>query len=278
MENERFVPETDFVMARHSKKGKDSTEYEGLSNEGVELAKQEASKWLGLLDNAEEGTVMWLGGASEQIRTKSTIRALTEEINNILSQRENNNIELIANDSIDFEKGFNKAIEELSEKINSSPDKKFIISAPLFIKEFSGEKNRWIGKDNEPIAYYNELSKKCDGNEKEMLKEWLNNQGHLDGLEGPSPAQVAEEHLYGIKRLSDLAKEYIPNNPLIIGGVGQSVGLDALAIYLANDGKVNLEGYEKVNATGIQELEPIKIIDGKFSYGDRLEIDLNEHE
>jgi hypothetical protein len=76
---------------------------------------------------------------------------------------------------------------------------------------------------------------------------------------------VAERQLQGLERLHDFASQYLPDNEIVVGAVGHSFDLDALAAYLANNGQANLEGYQKAGGHMIKETQMIKV----FTEGDR---------
>ena len=103
------------------------------------------------------------------------------------------------------------------------------------------------------------------------MEDWFDNQGIIGDLVGPNPKEVAEQQLAGIERLREFAKKYISNRPLVIGSVGHSFNLDAVAVYLANNGEVNKESFEQMKAKMIGETKMIKISerDGKqvLEYG-----------
>ena len=56
-----------------------------------------------------------------------------------------------------------------------------------------------------------------------------------------------------------IAERYAKDRPISIGMVGHSWNLDALATYLANDGKVTPEGFEKIGGKLIGETQLGKI-------------------
>ena len=91
------------------------------------------------------------------------------------------------------------------------------------------------------------------------MRDWFENRGRIGDLVGPNPKEVAEEQMKGIARLREFAKKHFSDRPLIIGSVGHSWNLDALAVYLANDGEISKELFEKMNSTLIEDAGMIKI-------------------
>lgn len=138
------------------------------------------------------------------------------------------------------------------------------------MKEFSF-KGTWTDDKGNPSQYLIQLFKKNGNNEEAAMEDWFDNQGIIGDLVGPNPKEVAEQQLAGIERLREFAKKYISNRPLVIGSVGHSFNLDAVAVYLANNGEVNKESFEQMKAKMIGETKMIKISerDGKqvLEYG-----------
>jgi len=275
----------DAIAGRHSlkKKEKDpeSNDYPGISEAGVELAKKRTPEVIKALEESKEGTVMFLGGASEAIRTKSTGRVIGDEAKNLLKKDGREDIIVLTPEdaeSADMEKGYKgylDGIRELAEKIKNNPDKKALIDAPLFLKEFALEP--WM-KDGEMRPYTKALLEKNENNELAAVKDWISNEGIIGDIKGPNPTEVAENHIKGLKRLKEFAEKVIPGRPIVVSMVGHSWSLDAFVTYLANDGKVDLEGFEKAGGKMIGETQiaKIKLDDGggKLTYGDK-EFEIN---
>ena len=253
-----------FFAARHSIKPKgediESTEYKDISEKGEELARVKAREVLEFLENAESGTIMFLGGATEQIRTKSTGRVFGDEIKKIVKEENKEVVVLTEEDIIDKEKGPLQTVAEVVKKIEANPDKKFVISFPLRLKGFSTVDDEWFVKDGGwPTDFTKALMKESNFNDSVALKKWIEGQGVLGDLKGPNPTTVAEAQLKSIKRLQEFAKKQIGGRPLIVGNVGHAWYLDALAIYLANNGKVDLEGLAKIGGESIKETQMVKV-------------------
>jgi hypothetical protein len=248
-------------FARHSikvdkKKPEDaeSQPYKGITEQGVELSRQKAQEVLKMLDQAEAGSVLFIGGASEQIRTKSTGRVFGDEIKDILAREGRNDIlALTEADIADRQQGYTEIVQGVSDKINASPDKKVLIDYPMLMKEFSMK--MWLDEKGNFSEYTNKLLAKNNNNSTAAIKDWIESEGKLDDLTGPNPTKVAEDSLKGIERLREFAKKYIKDRPVIVGAVGHSWNFDALAVYLANNGKVDGEGFTKVGGELIKDSE-----------------------
>ena len=262
-------------FSRHSIKPKgadlESSEFSGISEKGVELAKERSKEIIGNLETTEFGTVMILGGVSEVPRTKSTAMVYGQEIKKYLLEQGRNDVIVFLPEDLDEVEGYTNKVKFLTEKIKANPDKKIILDFPLFIKEFS-LKDRWIDEKGNFLEYTKELLKRNGNNEEAAMKDWFDNQGRIGDLLGPNPEEVAEQQLTGLERLREFAKKYISDRPLIIGSVGHSWNLDAVAVYLANNGKISREAFEKMEAKMIGETKMITISerDGKqvLEYGD----------
>jgi len=262
-------------FTRHSIKpeGSDleSSQFEGISEKGVELAREQAREILEALEKSKSGTVMFIGGSSEIARTRSTALIYGDEIKNLISKKEQNDILVLLPEDLEKIEGYSNKVNYLVKEMKDNPSKKIILDFPLFIKEFSF-KGSWIDDDGELMPYTRELLRRNENNSEKALIDWLENQGKIGDLKGPDPKEVAEQQLAGMERLREFAQKYTLNRPLIIGSVGHSWSLDALALYLANKGEVNKEGFDKIKAKMIGESKMIKLTEqeGKkvLQYGD----------
>jgi|GEM_PF-970181 len=302
-----------FIVGRHSdkadpKKGiQSSISYPGLSEKGVEMAHDRGIKILELLKESKPGTVFFLAGTTEQERTSSTLKAYSDELANLIQEENISDIKIIRKSDIDeisekmAKDNVLRAHSTLGEtaRLINNPDSKYIIAYPLFIFGFSMRVNKqtqleakksglgdpgWILPTDEYTKFAKVLLEKNNDNDEAAFKEWLANQGvmEIDGetIMGPKPELIAKQQIRELQRLGKFAKSYLPNHPIVIGSIGQSWHLDALAIYLLNDGRVDLDGFEKVSLMmEMGELLSVKV-DGEkayIEYGNReiKEIDLN---
>ena len=248
----------EFFSTRHSikPKGDDKeSSHKGISEKGEQLSRERAKELLQLVENAPEGAIIFIGGASDQVRTKSTAEVYGEEMKKIIAEEEKDIMIFNREDIADDKNGYSKIVGDLAEKINNNPNKKVIVDYPLFLKEFSIGNGKFLNADGS----MNDFTKKIlevGGTEEGALKKWIESEGIIDGIQGPNPEKIAVDQLNGIKRLFEFAKKSIGNNrPIIIGFVGHSWTLDVLAVYLANNGKVDMEGFEKVGGSMIKETE-----------------------
>ncbi|MCU0680245.1 MAG: hypothetical protein MUF50_03015 [Planctomycetes bacterium] len=243
---------------------KESKSYKGLSEKGVVEARKVArERILNIMKEADPSTIMLFLGASEQIRTNSTAEVFGDELADTVEKEKINDLMVINPVDIDGEKydSQTERINSLLDLMDKNPDKKIVVNYPMFIKEFVLGKDRWLDEKGELSEYAkNNLERNKehgDNKEEEALKTWIKEEGicEIDGKKiiGPNPIKVAEEHLQGFNRLIEFVNKTInnrskssKNRPIIINGIAHSWNLDVMAIYLANNKKVDMEGYERI--------------------------------
>jgi hypothetical protein len=243
-------------FTRHSikPKGDESEEYKGISDSGVELARERAREILLMLESMNDGAIMFIGGASKAVRTKSTARVYGDELGKIATESGMSDIIVITEkDLIDESKDVNK----IMEIINNNKEKKILIDYPLFLKEFG--MSHWLNNDGDLSDFTKELLKKNENNEMACVSDWFKSEGAIGDLRGPNPTEVAKDHLRGIERLRLFAEKLIKDRQISIGFVGHSWNLDALATYLGNNGDVTTEGFQKIGGKMIGETQAGKI-------------------
>jgi hypothetical protein len=263
--SERFSMPPESIGTRHSirpnrQAGEKSDEkYFGLSERGVELAKERAADILSSLEDSEPGTVMAFIGATEADRTKATTRVYGDEISRLVQEQERQDIRVITEDVWKSDAGVSENVQSIAREVGDNPNTKYLLTLPLQMKEFRLQE-RWQNSDG---SWANEYAKKLfeDNNfdNQKVIETWLSSQGELGDLRGPNPAEVAEEELSGLARAKDFITKLIPNRPIRVGFVGHGPNIDALAIYLANEGKVDLDGFRKIQSRPFGETDMIDI-------------------
>ncbi|MBU4369262.1 hypothetical protein KKG58_00690 [Patescibacteria group bacterium] len=256
-------------ISRHTEKVKDkkieSKQYPGITEKGVDIAKERAKKEiLELIEQSEPGSVIFIGGATEQVRTKSTAEVYGDELKEALKNREDEFLVIIRKDIQEKakEKGYTKTVEQIVEALNANQDKKVIIDFPMFLKDFSMERLGWVDKQGNLTQYADKLLKRNNDDDYASAKDWIENKGKMGDLEGPDPEEAAKGYKRAIERLEEFAKKYIGDRPLVIGMVGHSWDIEAYMTYLLNHGRVDVEGFEKIakgRIIGDAELTKIKI-------------------
>jgi len=247
----------EYFVTRHSKSGKDVESSPGLSEQGAELAKERALAIARLIQNSEAGSVILLGGVSSTPRTRSTMELYTEEVKKILIENKESDVRFIMQEDIKEEanksgSGYLKTANEITSQINSSPEQKVVVELPLFLKEFSMEKYL-LEEDGEIVKpKWQALLDKHGKNYSEAIKDWFSDTELRASI---NPEEMAKDVLSGMQRLADFSKRFIQGRPMKIGFVGHSFLIDALLTYIADDGKVSTEGFEKIGGEVVCETE-----------------------
>lgn len=245
---------TEYFMTRHSKSGKGVEDFPGLSEDGVELAKERAVAIAELIKNSEKGSVILFGGVTSAPRTRSTMEIYIDEAEKILAE-DGENTRFIKKEEIKEQanqSGYLKTANEISAKINETPDQKVVMELALFLKEFSMEKYL-CEEDGETVKpEWQALLDKHGKNYSEAIKDWFSNPELSKSI---NPEEMAKSCMSGMQRLSDFSKRFFPDRPVKIGFVGHSFLVDALLTYMANEGKISKEGFEKIGGDVIEETE-----------------------
>lgn len=248
-----------YFLIRHSIKPKgedvESEKYKGISKKGVELARSSAKNILDDIERSPRGAVIFLGGVSDEVRTRSTAEVYGDELKNLLARREDYIV--ITREDLPRGKSYSDMAKQIKQTIDANPDKKIIVDVPLFLKELSLKKRGWFTKEGKPIPYFAKLLERNKNNEYETMRDWIATQGKEGELKGPTPEEVAKSYEKGLGRLEKFAKKYFGDRPYVIGLVGHSFELDAYLTYLAGNGKVDLDSFDKIRADGglIKETE-----------------------
>lgn len=276
--NNESAPLEGFI-ARHStsaKHGKPDSVYTSLTPEGVERARQHArTELVALISAAPDGAVLFIGGASDQLRTAETGEIYGEELNAMSMEGSPalQNVEVITKEDIELashvhyedvarsaartpsvslddtqtilnQRAFTQALAQVEEYIRENPDKKIVIDFPMRLWGFSyghrsknpdgtwGEQ-RWTDpKTGKANAFFTKLLKDHGDDNNAAGQAWIKSWGEYKGLQGPTALDIAKQYLGGMKRLQEFATKHT-DRPLILGGVGHSWDVDAVATYLA---------------------------------------------
>jgi len=261
--------EKQVFISRHTEKVKDgkieSKEYPGITEKGVDIAKETAKKEiLELIEQSEHGSVIFIGGATEQVRTKSTAEVYGDELKEELKNREDEFLVITRKDIQEKAKGkgYTETVKQIVEALNMNQDKKVVIDFPMFLKDFSMERLGMIDKQGNPKPYLNNLNKMNNDDDHASAKDWIQNKGEIGDLKGSNPEETVKGYEKAIERLEEFAKKHIGDRPLVIGMVGHCWDIEAYMTYLLNHGQVDVEGFEKITKGKIidnAELTKIKI-------------------
>lgn len=252
-----------FLVTRHSLEaeewGPESKEYPGLSEKGVELAQERAKEISEIIEKSDPGTIVFVSGISTRIRTRSTATIYGEALKETYKDRE----DVLVFDKKDLEekfrkgKGIKSTIEKIAKEIKENPDKKIVLTYPLFLRNFLTD--RWSDKQGNFNKVATKLLKRNNYDKDDVIRDWFKHRTNINGLKAPDPKEVAKDYLEGLRRLKEFVKKQVPDRPIIIGAVGHGWDIDALVTYLANKGEISLEGFEKVRGKMVKETELAEI-------------------
>ena len=246
--------EKKFFVFRHSdkpdEKNPESQTHPGLSEKGVEKAKEQKAREIKeIVENAPDRALIYIGGATELARTKSTAIASGEGLKALYENDES--VLVLTKEEILSQAGktgsISSAIKKIIEIIESdeNKNKKIVVNFPLFVKELSFDRRWDAKKDN--FEYYDYLDKKYGNNEEGAFEEWSRTKGeNIEGSEGPNPETVAEEYLFGLDRIHEFVKKYFPERPVVIGAVSHRWDLDAAILKLIK-GEVTPERFREIS-------------------------------
>lgn len=232
-----------------------SEQYPSLTEQGVERAQELArTEFTKMIEEADPSTVMFLGGASEEVRTKQT----GDVIGNSLAEhfRDREDIAVITRADIEQlrirtkEAEGGRVLPELQRLLDENQGKKVVVTYPLAIKQFGLRPHHREKETGAHTPYIQALLARTGRDENKAVLEWFRNKGKIEKegkvLEVPSPQQTAEAHVEGINRLRTFTTRFAKDRPVLVGLVGHGWQLDALAVYLANKGRANVTGFKKL--------------------------------
>jgi len=204
-------------------------------------------------------------------RTRSTIKIYAKELKERLKEKED--VVIISQEEIKNlykeTRGVHKTIEAIQREIAQNPTAKVIIEFPLVIKELSDPKWFHPEDQNKPheqrrlSPYVDHLGgvERFRKQRDEAIKQWFNEKGIVDNEQlGPNPQEIAKDHLRALRRMEEFVRKIFPENPLKIVVVGHSLELDVFYTFLANQGEITPEGFEKIGGKMVEETEPAQII------------------
>lgn len=242
----------------------ESKNYPGLSKDGIKHIEAQTKEIQQMLDEAPNGSVLFIGGSSEEERTKSTAEAFGD----VLQRNYAKNSEVLVLGRKDVtrlreKQGGENALRTIENLIEQNPTKKMVVAYPLMIKEFSLQP-KLREKGTAAQTEFSRVLNTQAASERDSAELFIASEGKAataDGREvvGISGQDAAEEQLRGMRRLKDFAEKYAHGRPVLIGYVSHGWTLDAVATFLANNGRVNVEGFKKIGGTMIDSAEVGKI-------------------
>lgn len=268
-----------YFFARHGERtdkssNPESEKYKGITESGLEKIKENTEKIRQMIDNASPNAVVNIGGSSEEDRTRSTADAIGDYLSE--SYSEDPNTITITRHQITIQKESGEmpdTISYITHQIENNPDKRIIISYPLFLKEFSIRPHFRDQNTGKTTDLTNDLYKAAQENEQAATHILMGGEGSQNIDFPVSPQQLADKQKKGLQRLREFSRRFIKDREIIIGFVGHAWDLDALASDLANQGQADYEGFIKSGGQEIEQAEVgiVDIKEGKtvFSYRDQ---------
>lgn len=254
-----------------------SENFPALTKEGEEKIREIArDEYAEVIDNMETNGILFLGGSSEEGRTKESANVIGNEMSNLY--KDNKDILVLDKNTIqqiqeDAKGESGKILKKLEAVINNNPDKKIIIVYPLFLKEFSLRPVFRNLKDGQHSDFSKKIFSKVGYNEQLGFIEWLNKDAEIK--QGQSANDVSLKQLKGLQRLREFAEIFSQNRQLCAGFIGHGWNLDALALYYANGGKVDKNAFKELfdnKIIGQAETGWVELKDGEtvLHYKDKI--------
>jgi hypothetical protein len=246
--------EMEYWVTRHAKSGQGVESSPGLSEQGVEMAKERAKTIAELIENSQKGSIILYGGVTSEPRTRSTMELYADEAEKILKEHggtarfiKKEDIKELADQS-----GYSKTANEITSQIDSMPQEKVVIELPLFLKEFSMEKY-FYEEDGETVKpEWQKLLDKHGKNYTAAIEDWFSDPELSKTI---NPEEMVRGCMKAMQRLENFIRRFFPDRPVKIGFVGHSFLIDALLTYIANDGQISSDGFKKLGEGVVKETE-----------------------
>ncbi len=247
-------------ITRHSLKPTqeraESVAFPGIAEEGVELARERAKDIAKLVEAAAPGTIIFQGGVSTEVRTRSTMQVYGDALKERFEGRED--VIVISRDELSESAkamGFTKTADTVVRRAEADPEAKVVIDLPLRLTEMIGK--GWFTESGGPTPYVDHIFE-GEATLFEAEVRWLREQGRIDGVQvGPNPVTIAENLLDALGRLRDFVHRFFPNRPVLVGCVGHSFEIDALLAYINGQGQISADEYTALQSDVINETEMI---------------------
>ncbi|OHA02174.1 MAG: hypothetical protein A3H71_00695 [Candidatus Sungbacteria bacterium RIFCSPLOWO2_02_FULL_48_13b] len=244
----------EYWLTRHAQSVSGVDKTLPLTPEGVEQTKERARVLAEMIAEAPPGTVIFHGGVSPFTRTRLTIGAYTNELKELLKDRED--VMFVDREEIHEDAkrvGYLETARGVVRKAEVSPDAKVVIDLPLALKGLMDE-NQFYFPNGEVKPEWMALLVKHGKDFTSAVKEWFSMQPRTDDAL-PDPYHIAESYIRDMRRLDEFAKRFFPDRPRRVTFVGHSFAIDALLTYIANEGEITPEGFEKIGGRVVSETE-----------------------
>lgn len=224
-----------------------SERFPAVTRKGEEKAREVArNQYTEIIDGMEENGILFLGGSSEEDRTRQTAEIIGDELLELYKGQEDilildkDGIEKIREEAI---KEDGKALDKIEEIIRSNQDRKVVLCYPMFLKNFSLRPGFRDAETGEHTEFSKQIFNKVGYDGQNGAIEWFGNKGKIDAggdiISGPVPEEISQQHIEGIERLRKFAEKFSHSRQINIGFTGHGWNLDALALYYASGGDVD---------------------------------------
>lgn len=276
----RHTKRADGISGRGLQSGEEVSEgYPSITKEGEEKAREVARKeYKEMIEKLSSNGIIFLGGSSEEGRTKDTAEIIGLELKDMYEKDESvvildrKDIEPLGKKVQKDEKSYEEIFKDIAD---SNSGKKIVIVYPLFLKELSLRPDFRDKKTGEHTEFSREILKDIGQDQKAAARRWIESNGEVVNEKGKTIKiknleEIVKSQLESFKRLKKFAKRFSGEREVSVGIVGHGWKLDALAIYLANRGKITPEAFKKLfSGKPIDQAETGKVElgdDMKFSF------------
>ncbi len=243
------MKKSEFIFSRHAKRATPETpeeelseKYLGITKEGEKETRARAKELADIVEKLPDKSIVILSGVSRAVRTRSTLEIYGSELRSIFKGRED--IVIPQRQIEEKEEGRHELLDDLKSisgmMKTEGRRKKAIIQFPLWIKQFTASPEQW----KEWSSYFSMAKRR--GSE---IAQWI------EEKKGPNPLKLAKDFLTGIRRMDNFFRKFFPENTVMFINVDHSGELDALFTYLANEGAVEKEGFERIGGKEVEEGE-----------------------
>lgn len=223
-----------FFASRHSSRAFEASpnpEYPGLSEKGIELAREQAEKVVDIIIKSPQKSVVALCGISEAQRTRSTARIYTETAKEMVESQGLDCVNVDINDFEHFDSITDK-INNISEIGAEHPDSKIFFSWPLYIKQFMIGGDRWQNDDGTWASEYVESVFKDNNFDTDKVLNKVQEDFVAGKESAPNTEVIAEEQLDGVARLHNFLGKVFPDRNIVVGIIGHSPNLEIMARHM----------------------------------------------
>lgn len=264
----------EFVFGRHTQRAEaqkhfksetaavddpESTKFEGITKKGERMVKDTVLEELvPLIKELDKDAVIFLGGATETTRTRSTGEAEGAYLSMYFKDHPSESAFVLTRRKIEAmreksrESG-GKVLDDIAALIDEHKDERVVVAYPLRLKGWT------VDQTPEGKAYFNAINTLANQDTSKVMKLWLENPNSIEfngeTLPGHPPDDVARDMLRDINRLRTFAKRFSKDRQLVTSITGHAAYIDALVIYLIGQGKMEQSAFEEAGGDVIKQAE-----------------------